>query len=63
MEKNTFISKKIIDQLRTEDIEVIVKENYIILKPKSLTEKVRGIVKGSKLSDKELEEMYLEMKG
>ncbi|RLF95804.1 hypothetical protein DRN45_00145 [Thermococci archaeon] len=63
MEKNTFISKKIIDQLRTEDIEIIVKENYIILKPKSLTEKVRGIVKGSKLSDEELEEIYLKMKG
>ncbi|RLF97474.1 hypothetical protein DRN58_08755 [Thermococci archaeon] len=63
MEKNTFISKKIIDQLRTEDIEVIVKENYIILKPKSLTEKVRGIVKGSKLSVDELEEIYLKMKG
>ncbi|MCD6467610.1 MAG: hypothetical protein J7L10_06800 [Methanomicrobia archaeon] len=63
MEKNTFISKKIIDQLRTEDIEVIVKENYIILKPKSLTEKVRGIVKGSKLLDEELEEIYLKMKG
>lgn len=63
MEKNTFISKKIIDQLRTEDIEIIVKENYIILKPKSLTEKVRGIVKGSKLLDEELEEIYLKMKG
>jgi len=63
MEENTFISKKIIDQLRTEDIEVVVKENYIILKPKSLTEKVRGIVKGSKLSGEELEEVFLEMKG
>jgi len=63
MEKNTFISKKIIDELKTEEVDVIVKENYIILKPKSLTQKVRGIIKGSKLSVDELEEMYLKTKG
>jgi hypothetical protein len=35
----------------------------ILIKPKSLTEKVKGIIKGIPLSDEDLEELYHEYKG
>jgi len=44
------------------DFDVLVKENYILIKPKSYTEKVRGIVKNSKLKSEDLEELYFEYK-
>ena len=39
-----------------EDISIVVKPNLILIKPKSVTEKYRGIVKDASLSMQELEE-------
>jgi bifunctional DNA-binding transcriptional regulator/antitoxin component of YhaV-PrlF toxin-antitoxin module len=46
-----------------KDIEVLTKKHSIIIKPKSLTNRVRGLVKGTPLSSEELEEIYHESKG
>jgi bifunctional DNA-binding transcriptional regulator/antitoxin component of YhaV-PrlF toxin-antitoxin module len=46
-----------------EDIEVLTKKHSIVIKPKSLTDRVRGLIKGTPLSVKELEEVYSESKG
>ncbi len=40
------------------DISIVVRPNLILIKPKSLTDKYRGIVKGASFSMKELEELY-----
>lgn len=41
-----------------KDISILVKPNLILIKPKSLTEKYRGIVKDASLSMQELDEIY-----
>jgi hypothetical protein len=41
-----------------EDISIVVKPNLILIKPKSLTDKYRGIVKDASFSMQELEELY-----
>ncbi|MFP3975610.1 MAG: hypothetical protein ACOC6S_02785 [Chloroflexota bacterium] len=46
-----------------EEAEVIVREGTIILKSKGMTEKVRGLVRGSRLSEEDLERLYSENKG
>ncbi|MFP4642337.1 MAG: hypothetical protein ACOC7P_00140 [Chloroflexota bacterium] len=45
------------------EAEVIVREGTIILKSKGMTERVRGLVRGSRLSAEELERLYHEDKG
>ncbi len=45
------------------DVEVLTKKYSIIIKPKSLTDRVRGLIKGTPLSPRELEEIYYESKG
>ncbi len=45
------------------DVEVLTKKHSIIIKPKSLTDRVRGLIKGTPLSNEELEEIYYESKG
>ena len=39
---------------------VVVKRHLIIIKPKSLTEKLRGVVKNAAVSLKELDELYFQ---
>jgi len=41
-----------------DDISIVVKPNLILIKPKFLTDKYRGIVKDVSLSMQELEELY-----
>nr|QNO51867.1 hypothetical protein DNKLAFBN_00007 [Methanosarcinales archaeon ANME-1 ERB6] len=45
------------------DAYILISGHTIIIKPKSLTEKVKGIIKGTPLSEKDLEELYHEYKG
>jgi hypothetical protein len=45
-----------------DNVGIVKKEDLIIIKEKSFTDKVRGIVKDSKLSDKELDEIWFEGK-
>jgi len=52
-----FIPKALLDELEIEEVTVEVKKHRILIKPKSLTRKVRGIVK-SRLTVKELDELY-----
>ncbi len=46
----------------TEEVEVMKMEDFIIIKLRSLTDSVRGIVKDSKLSSKELDDAWFEGK-
>lgn len=41
-----------------EDISIVVKPNLILINPKSLAEKYRGIVKDASFSMQELEELF-----
>jgi len=45
------------------DAHILISGHTILIKPKSLTEKVKGIIKGIPLSDEDLEELYHEYKG
>ena len=46
-----------------DEIDVVTKDHTIVIKPKSLTDKVRGIVKGSTLTVENLDELYYFSKG
>jgi hypothetical protein len=46
-----------------EDIEVLTKKHSIIIKPRSLTGRVRGLIMGTPFSPGELEEIYRESRG
>lgn len=46
-----------------EDVEVFTRDHTIIIKSKSMTDRVRGIVKKSPLKVEELDELYLTSKG
>jgi hypothetical protein len=54
-----FIPKGLLEELEIEDAEVVLKEHEILVKSKSLTRKLRGLVK-SKLALRELDELYTE---
>mgnify|MGYP001098975443 CR=1 FL=1 len=54
-----FIPKGLLEELEIEDAEVVLKEHEILVKSKSLTRKLRGLVK-SKLRLRELDELYTE---
>ncbi len=43
-----------------DTVSIVKKEDLIIIKEKSFTDRVRGIVKNSKLSNKELDEIWFE---
>ncbi|GBE53864.1 hypothetical protein BMS3Bbin15_00010 [archaeon BMS3Bbin15] len=45
------------------DVDIVTRGHTIIVKPESFTEKVRGIIKGTPLSEKDLEELYHVYKG
>ncbi len=58
------IPQDILEKLGLEgDVEVFTKKHSIIIKPKSLTDRVRGLIKGTPLSTEEMEEIYYESKG
>ncbi|MBU0569131.1 hypothetical protein KJ693_10980 [bacterium] len=46
----------------TNDVDVLTRDHLILIKPKSFTTEVKGIIKDSKLSREELDELYLESK-
>ena len=46
-----------------DEIDIITKGHMIIIKPKSMTDRVRGIVKKSNLTVEELDELYHISKG
>ncbi len=52
-----FIPKALLDELEIEEVTVEIRKHGILIKPKSLTRKVKGIVK-SRLTVKELDELY-----
>ena len=54
-----FIPKGLLKELKIEDVEVVLKEHEIRVKPKSLTRKLKGFVKTS-LTIRELDELYAE---
>lgn len=55
-----FIPRKLLEELEIEDAEVVLKEHEILLRPKSFTRKLKGFVK-TKLTVKELDELYMEI--
>jgi len=58
-EEGIFIPKKLLKELEIEDAEVVFKEHEILVKSKSLTRKLRGLVKTG-LTVRELDELYTE---
>lgn len=46
-----------------DEVEVFARDHTIIIKPKSMTDRVRGIVKKSPLNIEELDELYHTSKG
>jgi len=46
-----------------EDLEVFTRDHTIIIKSKSMTDRVRGIVKKSHLTVEDLDELYHTSKG
>jgi len=52
-----FIPKRLLEELEIEDAEVVLKEHEILVKPKSLTRKLKGFVK-TRLTVRELDELY-----
>jgi len=59
-EEGIFIPKRLLDELEIEDAEVVLKEHEILVKPKSLTRKLKGFVK-TRLTVRELDELYAEI--
>lgn len=46
-----------------EEVDVLVRDHAIVIKPKSMTDRVRGIVKKTPLTVENLEELYHISKG
>ncbi len=46
-----------------EEVDVFTKDHTIIIKPRSMTDKVRGIVKKTSLTMENLDEIYHTSKG
>ncbi|NOR60610.1 MAG: hypothetical protein GQ469_08290 [Methanosarcinales archaeon] len=62
--KGLTISRHLLDNVGVGDeIDIITKDHMIIIKPKSMTDRVRGIVKKSNLTVEELDELYHISKG
>ncbi|MCD6203405.1 MAG: hypothetical protein J7I99_03475 [Methanophagales archaeon] len=59
-EEGIFIPKRLLEELEIEDAEVVLKEHEILVKPKSLTRKLKGFVK-TRLTVRELDELYAEI--
>ena len=58
------ISRHLLENVGVGDeIDIITKDHMIIIKPKSMTDRVRGIVKKSNLTVEELDELYHISKG
>lgn len=58
------ISRHLLENVGVVDeIDIITKDHMIIIKPKSITDRVRGIVKKSNLTVEELDELYHISKG
>jgi len=55
-----FIPKGLLEELEIEDVEVVLKEHEILVKPKSLTRKLKGFVK-TRLTVRELDQLYTEI--
>lgn len=58
-EEGIFIPKRLLKELEIEDAEVVLREHEILVKPKSLTRKLKGFVK-TRLTSRELDELYAE---
>lgn len=58
-EGGIFIPKRLLEELEIGDAEVVLKEHEILVKPKSLTRKLKGLVK-TRLTLRELDELYTE---
>jgi hypothetical protein len=62
--KGLTISRHLLENVGVGDeIDIIAKDHMIIIKPKSMTDRVRGIVKKSNLTIEELDELYHISKG
>ena len=59
-EEGIFSPKRLLEELEIEDAEVVLKEHEILVKPKSLTRKLKGFVK-TRLTVRELDELYAEI--
>jgi hypothetical protein len=46
-----------------DEIDIVTKDHTIVIRPKSMTDKVRGIVKGSTLTVENLDDLYHFSKG
>lgn len=47
----------------SDEIDIVTKDHTIVIRPKSMTDKVRGIVKGSTLTVENLDDLYYFSKG
>lgn len=52
-----FIPRELLDELEIDEANVLVRGHEILIRPKSLARKLRGVVK-TRLSVEELEELY-----
>lgn len=52
-----FIPRKLLDELEIDEANVLIRGHEILIRPKSVAKKLRGIVK-TRLSVEELEELY-----
>ncbi len=58
------ISRSLLESAGLEsDIDVFAKDNTIIIKSRSMTDRVRGIVKKTPLTTEKLDELYHTSKG
>lgn len=46
-----------------EEVDVLTKDHTIVIKPKSMTDRVRGIVKKTRFTVENLDELYHASKG
>ena len=62
--KGLTISRSLLESVGLEsDIDVFAKDHTIIIKPRSMTDRVRGIVKKTPLTAEKLDELYHTSKG
>ena len=52
-----FIPRELLDKLEIEEPNILIRGQEIVIRPKSVARKLRGIVK-TRLSMEELEELY-----
>jgi hypothetical protein len=56
-EKGIFIPRELLDKLEIEEPNILIRGQEIVIRPKSVARKLRGVVK-TRLSMDELEELY-----